>query len=102
MKTLFIGLSTIILFLNLAFNQETKNITLTFDSYEEGIYYFSDDEENYFEFEKIDSEALKKFDLKDKKYISKKFKITYKEEKATDEDGDEFEFKIIVKLELVK
>jgi hypothetical protein len=102
MKTLFIGLSSIIIFLNIGFNLETKNITLTFDSYEDGIYYFSDEEENYFEFEKIDPETLKKFDLKGEKYLAKKFKVTYKEEKATDEDGEEYEIKIIVKLELAK
>lgn len=104
MKTIFMGLFSILMFVSIENNQETKTITATFDSYEDDIYYFSKANEEYYSFEKINKDVLKKFDLKSDKYINKKFKITYKEELQSedDEDIDDYEVLRIVKLELVK
>ena len=96
------GLFSIILLVNIGYSQETKTLTASFDGLDEGIYYFSEGEDNTYDFEKVNEDVLKKFDLKGEKYHNKKFKITYKEEKGTDKDGEEYEIWVIVKLELVK
>ena len=102
MKTIFMGLFSIFMLVNIGYSQETKTLTATFDGYEEGIYYFSEGENDFYDFGKINAEVLKKFDLNSEEYHNKKFKITYKEETIINEDDDEYEVWTIVKLELVK
>ena len=96
------GLTSIIMMVSIVCNQETTTITATFDRFEEEVYYFTDDEDEAYNFEKIDPDALKEFDLKDEKYHNKKFKVTYKEEKVIDKEKEESIIWVIVKLELVK
>ena len=74
MKTIFMGLVSIFMLVNIGFNQEIKTLTATFDGYEEGVYYFTKEEIDFYDFEKINVEVLKKFDLKSKEYQNKKFK----------------------------
>ena len=102
MKTIFMGLFSIFMLVNIGYSQETKTLTANFEGYEEGIYYFSEGENDFYDFGKINAEVLKKFDLKSEEYHNKKFKITYKEETVINEDDDEYEVWTIVKLELVK
>jgi uncharacterized protein YabE (DUF348 family) len=105
MKTIFWGIISIMMFVSIGQEQTNKTVTATFDGYEDGIYTFSNGEEEVYDFEKIDDEVAKEFNLKTDKYINKKFKITYKSETVkTEEDGEEMETEIwtILKLELVK
>ena len=85
MKTLFLGFISLFMFVSIHQKQETKTITATFDFYEEGVYYFSDREEDSYDFAKIEKDVLKKFDLKSYAYRDIKFKITYKEEMQKEE-----------------
>jgi len=104
MKTIFLGLFSMIMFVATG-QQKEKTIIATFSGYEEGVYSFSNSDDEVFEFEKINANILKDFDLKSEKYLNKKFKITYKEETIkVEEDGNEEEYEVwtITKLELVK
>ena len=80
-------------------NQETLSIKATFNGYEEGFYYFTDTNDYSFFFEGEESAATEKFDLTKKKYIGKKFNITYKVETTKGEYGEEYYASIIVDLE---
>ena len=101
MKTLIIALFTFISFVGLEINQEKITVQATFDEYEDETYYFSDEKEGAFEFQKVDEVASKKFDLKDEKFKGKKFKVTYTTETDLDENDDEFTLFIILDLELI-
>jgi len=102
MKTILLGLFSIVMFVSYGQEQKNKTVTATFNGYDEGVYYFSNGDEDSYDFEKVDAKVLKAFDLKSDKFVDKKFKITYKEEKSKDEDGEEYEIWVIVKLELIK
>ena len=54
MKTLIIALFTFISFVGLEINQEKITVQATFDEYEDETYYFSDEKEGAFEFQKVD------------------------------------------------
>ena len=104
MKTIFLGLISIMMFVSIGQEQTNKTVTATYDGYEDGVYTFSNGENEIYDFEKVDPEVLKKFNLKTDKYVKKKFKITYKEETFKEKDGeeeDEYEIWTIVKLESV-
>ena len=100
MKTIFLGLFSIVMFVSFGQEQE-KTITATFDGHIEGVYHFSSSDD-YYEFEKIDSKVLETYNLKSDEYLEKKFKITYKEEEVEDEDGEKYVIWVIIKLELMK
>lgn len=102
MKTILLGLFSMVVLNSFGQEQQNKTVTAVFVGYEDGIYYFSNDEDDSYDFEKIDAKVLKTFNLNDKKYLNKKFKITYKEEKVEDENEEEYEIWVIVKLELIK
>ena len=102
MKKLMILLFTIASF---AFvNQQEEKLTLkaTFDGFEEGIYYFTDEEDNSFYFETISKEAIAKYNLLKEEFIGESFEITYKIETKTDEYDEEYEAYAIVKLKLIE
>ena len=96
MKTLI----TIVTLLSFVFikDQETRSIKATYDGYEEGFYYFTDTNDNSFFFEGEEAAATKKYNLTKKKYIGKKFNITYKVETTKGEYGEEYYASIIVDL----
>ncbi|MFD0862046.1 hypothetical protein ACFQ1M_07490 [Sungkyunkwania multivorans] len=102
MKTLLITL----LMFNLAIapgeGQETVTVLLSFDGYEEGVYYFTDEDENSYEFEEIESKASARFDLTDEKYKGKIFKVTYKVMTEIDELEEEYDSYVIVDLKLAE
>lgn len=86
---------------SLAFSkdQETLSIKATFFGHEEGFYYFTDYNDNSFFFEGVEGAAKEKFDLTQKKFIGKKFNITYKVDTTKGEYGEEYYASIIVDLE---
>lgn len=93
------------MFVSIGQEQTNKTVTAKFDGYEDGIYTFSNGEDEVYDFERIDAEILKTFNLKTDKYVNKKFKVTYKEEVFKGNDGEEdeeYEIWTIVKLELVE
>ena len=75
MKTIFMGLFSICMLVNIGYSQETKTLTATFNGYEDGIYYFSEGEDDFYDFGKINAEVLKKFDLKSEEYHDKNLKL---------------------------
>ncbi len=79
-------------------DQETLSIKATFFGHEEGFYYFTDYNDNSFFFEGVEAAAKEKFDLTKKKFIYKKFNITYKVETTKGEYGEEYYASIIVDL----
>ena len=102
MKTLIV-LFTIV---SLAFSkntQETIKMNASFDGFEEGFYYFTDQEDdNNFYFETINKEAAEKYDLKGNQFIGKSFEVTYKIDSKIDENDEEYESFTIVKLNLIE
>lgn len=96
MKILIIFFALVSLFF--AKNQETLTIKARFDGHEEGFYYFTDMNDNSFFFEGLEAAAKEKFNLTKKKYIGKKFNITYKVETTKGEYGEEYYASIIVDL----
>lgn len=81
---------------------ELYTVKATFDGYEEGTYYFTDEEENNYYFEAIEAEASKKYDLTDDEFIGKKFNVTYKINTEVDEFNEEVDTFVIVKLTLAE
>jgi len=104
MKTLHVILIALATFTNGFINQDTETVNATFDNYEDGTYYFTDnnDESEFYTFEKIEDDVLKSYDLTDKKYEGKTFNVTYRIETEIDDSDDEYNIWIIVKLELVE
>lgn len=101
MKTLIV-LFTIV---SLAFGKNTQeSITMnaTFDGFEDGFYYFTDEEENNFYFETINKESLEQYNLSEEDFIGKYFKVTYKIENKTDENGDLYESYAILNLIIIE
>lgn len=84
--------------------KETKTVKAIFDGYVSGVYSFTDsnNEDLSYEFDTINQEVLKSFDLTDKKFVGKVFNITYEVETEIDETQDEYETWTVIKLELVK
>ncbi|CAL2078729.1 hypothetical protein [Tenacibaculum sp. 190524A02b] len=99
MKTVLLALFSIIMFTT-SYGQESKILTATFDGHEDGVYYFSDNDDDY-SFEKIEPEAVKAFDLKNNSFLNKTFKVAYKTEEEEDEFGNKYDILIIIKLDTI-
>lgn len=82
--------------------EETITIKATFDGFEEGIYYFTDEEDTSLYFETINEESIEKYNLLEEKFIGESFEITYKIETKIDEYDEEYEALSIVKLKLIE
>lgn len=95
-------LITLFTLLSLAFakDQETLSIKATFDGHEEGFYYFTDYNGYTLFFEGEEAAAKKKFNLTKKRFIGKKFNVTYKVITTKGEYGEEYYASIIVDLVL--
>lgn len=78
--------------------QETLSIKATYDGYEEGFYYFTDEKDNSFFFEGAETAASEKYELIGKRFIGKTFDITYKVKTTKGEYGEEYYASIIVDL----
>lgn len=101
MKILSILLFSLLITNNTIITKNTETLKATYDGYEDGVYYFSDDDDTY-EFKNADPKVLKAYDLSSKKYEGQDFNITYEIEKKIDEDDEEFEVWTISKLELIE
>ena len=83
-------------------SQELLTMKASFDGYEDGFYYFTNEEDDNFYFETVSKEASEKYDLLKEDFIGKTFEVSYKIETKTDENNDEYESYIIVKLQLIE
>lgn len=101
MKALFITLLALISLVGLETNQDKITMKATFDGYEDETFYFTDEEESSYEFQKIDPVAIKKYDLNDDKFKGKKFEVTYTIETDLDENDDEYTIYTILDLKQV-
>jgi len=102
MKKLMILLFTIASFAFVNQQEEKLTIKATFDGFEEGIYYFTDEEDESFYFETISKEALAKYNLLKEEFIGESFEVTYKIDTKKDEYNEEYESYVIVKLKLIE
>jgi len=102
MKTLFIFILTLTSFISVENKQEVETITATYDNFEDGSYFFTDKEDNFYEFQKVEEEASKKYDLTDTKYYGKTFTLSFKIVTQTDEEGEEYSIFSIQDLKLVE
>lgn len=101
MKTLLILLLTLTSIITVDTFQDERTIKATFDWYDDGTYYFTDAEEESYEFQKIDSIASKKYNLMDDKFNGKKFEVKYVIESDLDADDEEYTFYSILDLKLI-
>lgn len=102
MKSLFIAL---FLLINIGITetvQENSTIEATFDGYEKGAYYFTDENEESYEFSEIDQKVLEKIDLSQEKHIGKKFKVTYISVFIDSEEDDDEEIYTVINIEPIK
>ena len=83
-------------------SQETETMKASFDGFEEGYYYFTDEDDNNFYFETINKEASEKYNLLEDEFIGESFEVTYIIETKTDENDNEYESYTIVKLKLIE
>lgn len=81
--------------------QETEKTVATYVGYEDDFYNFTDKDGYSIEFHHISDEALKSYELSDKKYIGKKFQITFITETETDELNEDINTNTIVALKLM-
>lgn len=102
MKTILLGFFSLLVLVASLQTPNIKTITATYMGYEEGVYSFYDDDDNTYEFQKVEAEVLKSFNLKSEELLEKKFKITYKVQKEESDDEEAIEIWTISKLELVK
>lgn len=102
MKKIMILLFTIASFAFVNQQKEELTIKATFDGFEEGIYYFTDEEDESFYFETISKEALAKYNLLKEEFIGESFEVTYKIDTKKDEYNEEYESYVIVKLKLIE
>lgn len=100
MKTILTAVFTLILTAVTAQEQET--IKATFDSFEEGVYYFTDGEGFSNEFDEIDEKVLTTLDLRDSKYLGKVFMVTFVTETETDNEGEDIMVSKITGIKLVE
>jgi hypothetical protein len=82
--------------------QETLSINAIFEGYDGDIYSFSDEDGNYYEFDRLTGKAKDKYDLTTTEFEGETFRVTYNiETKSDDFDGDR-EILVIVNLELLQ
>tara|TARA_R110000868_G_scaffold21640_11_gene89841 strand:- start:6952 stop:7269 length:318 start_codon:yes stop_codon:yes gene_type:complete len=73
-------------------SQDQITITLVYEGLDDGVYYFSEDQDfNTYAFKFIDEEASKKYDLSNKKLIGSSFKVTYETAQLMDEENEPYE-----------
>lgn len=101
MKTLFV-LFTIV---SLAVGKNSNvpvTMNATYDGFDDGFYYFTDDNEIGFYFDAINEESLRKYKLLDEDLIGESFRITYKIENKKDKNGKMYQSFIIIKLIIIE
>lgn len=102
MKTLFISLFVSVSVMTNIVSQDTEKITASFDTYEDGVYYFVDADGYTIMFNHISKEAKTRYDLTSDDFIGKSFEITYFSENEMDEFDEEISVQTIVSLKLLE
>ena len=102
MKTLVIALFVLASMAFTEKTQENTTIKATFEGYEDGSYYFIDEDENSYDFQSVEKKAVEKYDLTDDDYKGKVFNVTYKMETKEEEEEESYIIYVIVDLEIVK
>jgi hypothetical protein len=100
MKTLLITFLALISFINVENQEDIKNITATFDGFENGIYTFSDTDNEIYYFNRIDASVNEKYDLTGLDFVGDKFNISYKIELEEVNDDESTIFHTIMNLKL--
>jgi YHS domain-containing protein len=102
MKTLAISIF-LILSSFLKTNQEATTIKATYEGVDDGVYYFSSEEDfNTYAFKNLEDAAGKKYNMGDRKLIGTDFEVTYTSEEFQDEENETFEVLTITDLLLIK
>lgn len=83
----------------MSYNQD-KMIEATYDGYEDGVYYFTDSNDEMREFQSVEKSVLEKFDLMSKTLENKMFLVTFKEIVEEDEGDEEYTTYSITALKL--
>ncbi|MDV7140873.1 hypothetical protein R3X28_18420 [Maribacter sp. TH_r10] len=100
MKTLFISLFLIVNGLGGAIVQESEKITATYEGFEDGTYYFTDNDGFSNEFQHVTEGVLESYDLTDEMYKGKLFIVTYISEVETDDLDEEITVNTITELKI--
>ncbi|WP_420573654.1 hypothetical protein [Kordia sp.] len=100
MKTITIIISTVAVFFMTTYQNTT--VEATYDGYEDGVYYFTDSNDETLEFQEVDKNVLKVYDLMSKKFENKNFNVTYKTVEEEDEEGDSYTTYVITALKLTE
>ena len=98
MKAILISLIMIFSSGTSVLTQETIKVTGTYDRYEDGIYYFTSEDGESYEFHDITEEASEANDLMDEALIGKLFSITFTSEMG---EEDEMEYNTILSLKMM-
>jgi hypothetical protein len=85
---------------SIAFSQN-KTVKAFYEGYDE-LFFFSDVEEDSYEFATVAPAVLKEFKLKDESLVGKSYLVTYSVKIEEDEDGDEMEIYHIISLKAIK
>ncbi|WP_158974160.1 hypothetical protein [Cellulophaga sp. L1A9] len=102
MKTLAISILLLVTSF-LKTNQEATTITVTYEGVDDGIYYFSSEEDfNTYAFKNIEERAGAKYNMADRKLIGTDFEVTYTSEEFQDEENEAYEVLTITDLKLIK
>ncbi|AXG70173.1 hypothetical protein KORDIASMS9_02412 [Kordia sp. SMS9] len=100
MKILTIVTSIVAVFFMTTYQNTT--VEATYDGYEDGVYYFTDGNDETLEFQEVDKEVLKAYDLMSKKFENRSFNVTYKTVEEEDEEGDSYTMYVITALKLIE
>ncbi|KGK29333.1 MULTISPECIES: hypothetical protein [Cellulophaga] len=84
-------------------NQDTLTVTATYEGVDDGVYYFSSEEDfNTYAFKEIEDAASSKYNMADRKLIGTDFEVTYTSEEFLDEENETYEVLTITDLKLIK
>lgn len=98
MKTLMIALS---LLLTDVYLQEVERTMATFDGFDDGTFFFIDEDGYNLEFDQIEEKLLKKFSLTTDRHKGKRFEISYTTETDFDDEDEEISVSKIVDLKMM-
>ncbi|WP_165747966.1 hypothetical protein [Cellulophaga sp. Z1A5H] len=84
-------------------SQDAITITVTYEGVDDGVYYFSSEEDfNTYAFKNLEEKAGAKYNMADRKLIGTDFEVTYTSEEFQDEENEIHEVLTITDLKLIK
>ncbi|ADV47897.1 hypothetical protein I2486_02930 [Cellulophaga sp. E16_2] len=84
-------------------SQDAITITVTYEGVDDGVYYFSSEEDfNTYAFKNLEEKAGAKYNMADRKLIGTDFEVTYTSEEFQDEENETHEVLTITDLKLIK